>query len=303
MYILIFAGFLGLFLLMQLLQSWRRNDHSPAVIWTVLSVAIVPLAGAAATLLLSQLNLGGDQAPEAAASAFAGGIAQDVGLLIVVVLLGVPLALAIALGAAFLCLIVYKLFGAFLRALVDSLAVRGRSVYMLLLASILIGSVAALVMTNALSIIPPETVRAAQEEWRAYEDAGRVGIVPQSPDPNDLLLRLVLWSSALVLILLLSALLTAARHFSARADDSWELLLRFAPLISLLAALFASGTLRTLLLIAAIASAVLLFLYWRSGGYRARLPMSEIVAIASIAIAVFFVLIFLGSAPCADQLQ
>jgi hypothetical protein len=293
MYILIFAGFLGLFLLMQLLQSWRRNAHSSAVIWTVLGVAIVPLAGAAATLLLSQLNLGGDQAPEAAASAFAGGIAQDVGLLIVVVLLGVPLALAIALGAAFLCFIVYRLFGAFLRALVDSLAVRGRSVYMLLLASILIGSVAALVMTNALSIIPPETVRAAQEEWRAYEETGRLGVVPRSPDPNDLLSRLVLWSSALVLILLLSALLTAARHFSARADDSWELLLRFAPLISLLAALFASGTLRTLLFIAAIASAALLFLYWRSGSYRARLPMSEIAAIASIAIAVFFVLIFL----------
>ncbi|MBO9308848.1 MAG: TIGR03663 family protein [Chloroflexi bacterium] len=293
MYILIFAGFLGLFLLIQLLQSWRRNDHSPAVIWTVLGVAIVPLAGAAATLLLSQLNLGGAQASEGAASASAGGIAQDIGLLIAVVLLGVPLALAIALGAVLLCSVAYKVFGALLRALVDSLAVRGRSVYMLLLAGILIGAVAALVMTNALSIIPPEAVRTAQEEWRAYEEAGRLGVVPRSPDPNDLILRLALWSSALVLILLLSALLTAARHFSARADDAWEVLLRFAPLILLLAALFAGGALRVLFFIAAIVSAVLLFLYWRGGGYRAKLPMSEIAAMASIAVAVFFVLIFL----------
>lgn len=293
MYILIFAGFLGLFLLVQLLQSWRRNDHSPSVIWTVLGVAIVPLAGGAATLLLSQLNLGGDQTPEAAASALASGITQDIGLLLVVVALGVPLALVIALGLAFLCWIVYKLFQTTIRDIVNALAVRGRSVYMLALAGILIGAVAALVMTNALSIIPPETVRAAQAEWAAYEQAGRVGAPPFSPDPNVLLGRLVLWSSALVLILLLSVLLTATRHFSTSPDSALELLLRFAPVILLIASQFFSGTLSTVLLIAAIASGVLVFIYWQRVNYRARLPLGEIVAMAIIAIAVFFVFIFL----------
>ncbi|MFN7209565.1 MAG: flippase activity-associated protein Agl23 [Aggregatilineales bacterium] len=239
MYILIFAGFLALFLLVQLLQSWRRKDHSPAVIWTVLGVVLVPLAGAAATLLLSQLNLGADSAPEAAANALASGIAQDVGLLLVVVLLGVPLALAILLGAGFVCWALYKVFGGLIKGAVDSLAVRGRSVYMFISAGVLIGAVAALVMTNALSIIPPESVRTAQAEWAAYEEAGRIGAPPFSPDPSVLLTRLVLWSSALVLILLLSAVLTAARHF------------------------------------------------------RAWLPLNEIAAMAAVAVAVFFVFIFL----------
>lgn len=218
MYILIFAAFLGLFLLIQLLQSWRRGDHSPAVIWTVLGVAIVPLAGAAATLLLSRLNLGGDQTPEAASSALASGIVQDIGLLLVIVALGVPLALIIALGAAFVCFVAYKLFGALIMALVNSLAVRGRSLYMLVLTGVLIGTVAALVMTNVLSIIPPESIRTAQAEWSAYEQAGRVGAVPFSPDPNVLLGRLFLWSGTLVLILLLCVLLTAARHFNASVN-------------------------------------------------------------------------------------
>ncbi|MFQ3534240.1 MAG: flippase activity-associated protein Agl23 [Aggregatilineales bacterium] len=293
MYILIFAGFLGLFLLVQLLQSWHRRDHSPAVIWTVLGVVIVPLAGAAATLLLSQLNLGGDQTPEAAASALASGIAQDVGLLLVVTLLGVPLALLIAFGTAFLCWSLYRLFGDIVKSLVGSLAVRGRSVYMLALAGILIGAVAALVMTNALSIIPPETVRAAQQEWAAYEQAGRAGVEPLSPNPNILLGRLVLWSSALALILLLSVLLTAARHFSSAAGGAWEVLLRFAPLILLLASQFAGGSLRLVLLILTVISAVLLFVYWGRIGYRTKLPLGEIIWMAIIAVAVFFVFIFL----------
>ncbi|PJF42057.1 MAG: hypothetical protein CUN50_05530, partial [Candidatus Thermofonsia Clade 1 bacterium] len=293
MYILIFAGFIGLYLLIQLLQSWQRRDHSPAVIWTVLGVVLVPLAGAAATLLLSQLNLGGDQTAEAAANAFAGGIAQDISLLILVVLLGVPLALAIALGAAFVCFGIYRSLNAPIMALVESLAVRGRSVYMLALTGILIGAVAALVMTNALSIIPPEQVRTAQAEWSAYEQGGRVGLVPLSPDPNVLLGRLVLWSSTLVLILLLSGLLTAARHFSAHPDQAWEMLLRLAPLILLIASQFVSGTLSLILIGAAAASAVLVVLYWFSGGYRARVPAGEIAIIAAIAVAVFFLFIFL----------
>ncbi|PJF34067.1 MAG: hypothetical protein CUN49_17030, partial [Candidatus Thermofonsia Clade 1 bacterium] len=121
----------------------------------------------------------------------------------------------------------------------------------------------------------------------------RVGLVPLSPDPNVLLGRLVLWSSTLVLILLLSGLLTAARHFSAHPDQAWEMLLRLAPLILLIASQFVSGTLSLILIGAAAASAVLVVLYWFSGGYRARVPAGEIAIIAAIAVAVFFLFIFL----------
>ncbi|PJF41260.1 MAG: hypothetical protein CUN50_06200, partial [Candidatus Thermofonsia Clade 1 bacterium] len=127
----------------------------------------------------------------------------------------------------------------------------------------------------------------------AYEQAGRVGSPPFSPDPNILLGRLLLWSSALVLILLLSVLLTATRHFSTSPDSTLELLLRFSPLILLLASQAVSGTLSTALLILAIVSGVLVFVYWRRVNYRARLPLGEIVAMAIIAVAVFFVFIFL----------
>lgn len=83
-----------------------------------------------------------------------------------IVLLGVPLALAILLGAGFVCWAIYKVFGGLIKGAVDNLAVRGRSVYMFISAGVLIGAVAALVMTNALSIIPPESVRARRLSGR-----------------------------------------------------------------------------------------------------------------------------------------
>ncbi|MCE7947347.1 MAG: TIGR03663 family protein [Chloroflexi bacterium CFX4] len=294
MYILIFAGFLGLFLLMQLLQSWRRASHSPAVGWAVLGVALVPIAGGAATLLLRRLNIDvGGALPEGLLLFGDSGISQDVALMFVVLLLGVPLALGILLGIVVLYRVLFNLLNKpLITPIMRDIAVRGRSAYMLALSGILIGAVAALVMTNVFSIIPPETISASQAEWQAYEEAGRIGVQPISPEPNALIARFALWSSSLALILLLAVLLTATQHFSTQEAGAFELLLRFAPLILLVASFFLSGWLRTALLLLAAISGALLYLYWRNVGYRLRLPLAEIITMAVIAIAVFALFIF-----------
>jgi len=211
MYVLIFALFAGLIVLFQMIQGWLRGQVSKIVGWTVLGTALVPLMGIAATLILNALGLR-DRLPDFITIGD-GQIQRETLLFISTILLGVPMALVLCGAAALVYVVAFEVvLRRPLPGLLHSVGIRGDSLLRIGLVGLLVGVVAALVLTNFLSIITPEGIRRSGELWAEYNNNPALPI-PLEMDPNAQIFRLILWISALVLSLTLAVLGTAALRF------------------------------------------------------------------------------------------
>ncbi|GAB4548794.1 MAG: hypothetical protein OHK0023_12420 [Anaerolineae bacterium] len=221
MYILIFALFFGLFLLIQMVQGWRKGVHTSVVGWATLGVVGVPLIGIGTTILLLVLRSEGifdalSIFSSLTVPATEGGFALSPELagLLGVLVVGLPIMLLLSAAVIVIYSVLYPLMTRQIATpLMAILADRGVTIYKLSLTGILMGTTAALVMTNVLTLIPPESIRASQAAWSAYEAAGAQGIQPAEAHPDYLLGRLIVWTTALLLILLLATLTTATLRF------------------------------------------------------------------------------------------
>lgn len=247
MYILIFAVFVGLFLLLQMLQGWRSRVHSPAVGWAVAGVVAVPVLGIAGILVAAALNIEASLPTtltlvqtEVLGQPILLEISGDLLSLLAMVVIGVVTALALGTLAIIAIWAVWsRLLGRPLLYAVDALATRARSLFKLTLAGVLLGAVAALIMTNVFAIIQPENIERASQIWANYEaeaataPAGVVIPAPLEPHPEVYTTRLILWTGAMIVLLAMIVVGTALVKFRHMPRLPWMDIV----LVTLLAAL------------------------------------------------------------------
>jgi len=219
MYILIFVAVTGLFLVLQMLQQWRRGTHTRIIGWTVLGAIVVPIAGLLGALAVAILNA---LQPETLTDISASGNASTFlnlnlttfGNLLVTLLIGLPVAIGAIVGVFAFSYVIRQGLGRLIDLVLGEIGVRASSAFKLTMAGILIGAVVALLMTNVLSIIPPENIRAA---------SATVAPVQGSTDPTSdaLLARFVLWTGIILLATASVVIGTALVRFRKSPQLPW----------------------------------------------------------------------------------
>ncbi|HRE48714.1 MAG TPA: TIGR03663 family protein [Aggregatilineales bacterium] len=233
MYVLIFVLFAGLIVVFNMGQGWLRGELSKAAGWTLIGTLVLPLAGIGSTVLLVVIDLRNKLPVEGITLWEGATLSQDALLMSATILIGVPMALFISLGALF----VYRVLWAGLlhqpiTPLVREIGRRGDSWLRIVLVGVLMGTTAALIMTNFLSILTPESIRQSQEAWATYEtnlatlpppvEGGAPAIPPPSQmHPTDMITRLVFWIALLVFSLTFILLATAAVRFYRLPQVPW----------------------------------------------------------------------------------
>jgi DNA-binding beta-propeller fold protein YncE len=211
MYIAIFGFVLTIYWLFQVVQGLRTGLTRPIVGYVIGGVIGVGLLGLVAVLAGNFL---GDRLAAAGGATISGR------------LLAIPIALVLAVFAY----VIYRP----LRKGVGTLALHGNSLFMLVLAGMTIGTIAALALTCILTIIQPKDIwkTAAATTIQEGQAVPPVEVVVD----QVLLNRLIIWVTIMVMALALVVIVTALIRFARSPRMPWADII----IIALVAVLFCS---------------------------------------------------------------
>lgn len=226
MYIAVFGFILTVFVLIQLVQGWRQRAISPVISQAVFGLIAIPIASLASTLILRKVLGDGPFIIESSSTAIgmlmAGSAARTV-------LFGLPLTLLITAALFVIVRIVWSIFSNPGQALFGWVSAEGNSLFKLVLAGIILGTVVALSMTVILSIIKPETIQQSRDLWTTYDQQMQIipqgqdaPVAPTVPRPETMQIRLAVWTGLVVLLVMGAIMLTAVQRFSKLPSLPWR---------------------------------------------------------------------------------
>lgn len=248
MYIAVFGALLTVFLGFQLIQGWRDRVLSPAVAKAIVGLGAVLVIGVASSLvafwLRDQLNITSlatvqtAQTPGAPATPVVPtstpGILSNLQVsastlsLTFVVIVGVPLTLIGTVVLLFLANAIGALFREPGLSLIDALGVRANSLFKLVLAGVILGTVAAIMFTFYVNIITPDNIASARDAWTNYDtqvaqlQAGQTAPAPPTdPRPEYMTGRLIIWGGLTVIVLAAVVLGAAVIRFRRLPTLPW----------------------------------------------------------------------------------
>lgn len=242
MYIAIFGLMLTLLLLVQLFQSYRRGAIGGIVGRAAVGAILFPVAGIIGAIAVVFLRIrNGYNLPNAFVliqpTLAENGLVSNPGIsisgnvlsVVYMAAIGIPIGLLIGLALMFAFNVVYRVISRPFEGAAVFVADNGKTLMQLVVAGVIIGGVAALVMGNIQAIIPPENFESARQSWAAYDTtvatlpAGQnAPIAPTVARPETMIIRTIVWAGITALIFIGVIILTAVIRFQRLPTLPWN---------------------------------------------------------------------------------